>query len=121
MADRSDACADFRRAARGRRRNSRLCSSSGTEFGWNPAPQPLREARFSVTRETSAGGVVEGTRRVVLSDVRGRFTLRLPAGSYRLAPLPQAHTTGGPLVRVVVHSDATAWALVRFEGYPKMV
>ena len=107
----------------------RLSGATQISFGC-PGPQregeqcehwsALREARFSVTRETSTGAV-EGTRRIVVSDARGRFTLRLPAGSYRLAPLPQAHTTGGPLVHVVVRPSATTWALVRFEGFPKMV
>jgi hypothetical protein len=82
---------------------------------------PLGDARFALMRETAAGLVVAGTRRVVVSDAQGRFTLRLLAGHYRFAPLPQAHTTGGPLVHVVVRSGVTTSALVRFEGFPKMV
>jgi len=78
---------------------------------WSSFPQ----ARFRVTRLRS------GDTRVVTSDPRGRFTLRLAAGRYRLTPLRQAHTTGGTPLTVTIHGAVASWARVRFQGFPRML
>lgn len=72
-------------------------------------------ARFQV-RALDAGSV-----RTVTSDGRGRFTLPLAAGRYRLTPLRQPRTTGGAVVSITIHPAATTWARVRFQGFPKML
>jgi hypothetical protein len=74
------------------------------------------QARFRVAKLNSAAAV-----RTVTSDARGRFTLALAPGLYRLTPLRQAHTTGGTAVTVTVRAGATAWARVRFQGVPRML
>ena len=73
-------------------------------------------ARFHVARLNSAAAV-----RTVTSDRRGRFTLALAPGLYRLTPLPQAHTTGGTAITVTVQAGGTTWARVRFQGFPRML
>jgi hypothetical protein len=77
--------------------------------------RPFSHARFSVT---ALGGARSTT---VASDGSGRFALRLAAGSYRVAPLAQAHTRTGTPVQVRVRAGATTRILVRFEGFPRMV
>jgi len=62
-----------------------------------------------------------GATRTITSDRRGRFTLVLAIGRYRLTPLPQAHTTGGPPITVTIGAAATTWARVRFDGFPRML
>jgi hypothetical protein len=74
------------------------------------------QAQFRVAKLNSAAAV-----RTVTSDARGRFTLALAPGLYRLTPLRQAHTTGGTAVTVTVRAGATAWARVRFQGFPRML
>jgi len=73
-------------------------------------------ARFHVARLSGDPGL-----RTVTSDQRGRFTLALAAGRYRLTPLRQAHTTGGTLVTVTIRATETTWARVRFQGFPRML
>jgi hypothetical protein len=75
-------------------------------------------ARFSVAR-SRAGGAVDP--RLVVSDVRGRFTLRLTTGSYTLTPLPQAHTDGGAALQVRIAAGQVTRVLVRFQGFPEML
>ena len=108
----------------------RLAGVTQITFG---CPGPIREgappcehwsrfphARFSITR--LRGNVpVPGTDRRVSSDSRGRFTLQLVPGRYRLTPLPQPHTNGGTPVTVAVRTGQTTWTLVRFQGYPRML
>jgi hypothetical protein len=72
-------------------------------------------ARFQVAR---VGGT---SARTITSDGRGRFTLLLGAGRYRLTPLRQTQTNGGTVVVVTVRTGATTWARVRFEGFPRML
>ena len=72
-------------------------------------------ARFRVA---PLGG---GAPRTLTSDARGRFTLLLAVGRYRITPLRQAHTTGGTSVVVAVRVAATTWTRVRFQGYPRML
>ena len=62
-----------------------------------------------------------GATRTITSDRRGRFTLVLAIGRYRLTPLPQAHTTGGTPITVTIGAAATTWARVRFDGFPRML
>ena len=81
---------------------------------WFTFPQ----ARFSVAATAATGS---GAGRVVVSDRRGRFGVELAAGSYTLTPLAQAHTRGGTRLLLRVPAGKTAWALVRFEGVPRMV
>jgi hypothetical protein len=59
--------------------------------------------------------------RTVTSDKRGRFSLVLAAGRYRLRPLRQAHTTGGMSATVTIRPAATTWTRVRFQGFPRML
>ena len=59
--------------------------------------------------------------RTITSDRRGRFTLVLTIGRYRLTPLPQPHTTGGTAITVTIHAAATTWTRVRFQGFPRML
>jgi hypothetical protein len=72
-------------------------------------------ARFRVTTSNN------GDTRIVTSDRRGRFTLALTAGRYRVTPLPQTHTTGGATLTVTIRAGATVWARVRFQGFPRML
>jgi hypothetical protein len=73
------------------------------------------QARFRVVK--LSGGVP----RTLTSDRRGRFTLLLGVGRYRVTPLRQPHTTGGPSVTVTIKALATTWVRVRFEGFPRML
>jgi len=73
------------------------------------------QARFRVTT------LISGDARIVTSDRRGRFTLVLTVGRYRLTPLRQAHTTGGTPLTVTIRAAATAWTRVRFQGFPRML
>jgi hypothetical protein len=73
------------------------------------------QARFRVTKLRG------GAARTVTADRRGRFTLVLTIGRYRLTPLSQAHTTGGTPLTVTIHAAATTWARVRFQGFPRML
>jgi hypothetical protein len=73
------------------------------------------QARFRVTTLSS------GAARIVTSDSRGRFTLVLAAGRYRLTPLRQTHTNGGASLTVTIRTAATTWTAVRFQGFPRML
>jgi hypothetical protein len=59
--------------------------------------------------------------RTITSDRRGRFTVALSVGRYRLTPLRQANTSGGTTFTVTIRTGATTWARVRFEGFPRML
>jgi hypothetical protein len=84
-------------------------------------PGPQREGEpcerwsvFAMARFRVAG-------RIVVSDSRGRFDVVLPAGTYRVTPLPGAHTKGGPVLTVRVVADRITRILVRFVGFPQML
>lgn len=77
-------------------------------------------ARFTITRLGATGVPIAGTRRLVISDGRGRFNLVLRVGRYRVLLLPQKHTGGGGPINVTVKAGRTAWVLVRFQGFPQM-
>ena len=72
-------------------------------------------ARFRLTT------VSTGEARIVTSDRRGRFTILLSSGRYRLTPLRQAHTTGGASLTVTIRPAVTARVRVRFHGFPQML
>ena len=103
----------------------RLSGVTQISFG---CPGPQREgdpcerwsafarARFHLTKLGS--GAAE---RTITSDARGRFTLLLAVGRYRLTPLRQQQTTGGTPVTVTIRVGATTWARVRFQGFPRML
>jgi hypothetical protein len=74
------------------------------------------QAQFRVAKLSSGGAT-----RTIRSDRRGRFTLVLAIGRYRLTPLPQAHTTGGTSITVTIQAAATTWTRVRFQGFPRML
>jgi hypothetical protein len=80
---------------------------------WSSFPN----ARFSLTR---IGPAIPAPR-IVRSNASGSFSLALAPGSYRIVPLPQAHTRGGAPLTVAISAGATAWRLVRFQGYPQML
>ena len=80
----------------------------------------LPRARFTIMGLGATGSPILATKRRVVSDTRGRFTLVLATGRYVLSPLPQAHTHGGSPIRVSVKPGRTTWALVRFQGFPQM-
>jgi hypothetical protein len=98
------------------------CPGPAREDG--PTCQPWHaypHARFRVVRLDANRSPLSGTARIVTSDAQARFRLLVRIGVYRLTPLPQAHTRGGPSLTVrVVHARATH-ALVRFVGVPQMV
>jgi hypothetical protein len=74
------------------------------------------QAQFRIAKLSSGGAT-----RTIRSDRRGRFTLALATGRYRLTPLPQAHTTGGTPITVTIQAAATTWTRVRFQGFPRML
>ena len=78
-------------------------------------------ARFTITRLDATGTPIAGTRRLVISDGRGRFSLVLAVGRYRLLLLPQQHARGGGAISVTVKAGRTTSVLVRFQGFPQMV
>jgi hypothetical protein len=73
-------------------------------------------ARFRLAKLNSAAAA-----RTITSDRRGRFTLALAVGRYRLTPLRQANTSGGTPFTLTIRTGATTWARVRFEGFPRML
>ena len=92
------------------------CPGPVAESG--PSCNPWRtfaQARFSVSPAPAGGRV-----RTVVSDSLGRFSLRLPPGSYTVATLPQAHTGGGTTLQVRIRAGALTRILVRFQGFPMM-
>ena len=81
----------------------------------------FKHARFVLTRVRLDGTPIVSSRRVVVSDGNGRFSLVLTAGAYTVVPLAQAHTHGGRSFAVRVRSGQVARIIVRFLGYPMMV
>jgi hypothetical protein len=57
-------------------------------------------ARFRLVR--LSGGAAA---RTITSDRRGRFTVALSVGRYRLTPLRQANTSGGPSFTVTIRTS----------------
>lgn len=102
----------------------RLSGATQISYGC-PGPQRVGEqcehwssfdhARFGLTTLGS------GHTRIITSNSRGRFTLLLGPGRYRLTPLRQTHTTGGASVTVTIRATATTWVRLRFEGFPRML
>jgi hypothetical protein len=81
----------------------------------------FKHARFALTRVRPDGTPIAGSRRIVVSDGNGRFSLVLTAGAYAVIPLAQAHTRGGRSFAVRVRAGQVAGITVRFLGYPMMV
>jgi len=78
-------------------------------------------ARFAVARNGADGKPIPTTRRAVVSDRNGHFSLVLAAGSYTITPLAQAHTNGGRPLTARVRAGQATRITVRFLGYPMMV
>ena len=87
--------------------------------GCNPW-RAFAHARFSLAGHSASGDPIAGTRRLVTSDARGRFALRLPVGGYLITPLPQRNTHGGTRLTVQVRASESITTLVRFIGFPQM-
>ncbi len=81
----------------------------------------FKHARFALTRLRPDGTAIAITRRVVVSDGNGHFSLVLTTGTYTVTPLPQAHTHGGRSFAVRVRAGQVVRITVRFLGYPMMV
>jgi len=84
---------------------------------WHPFPH----ARFGIRQIGPEGRPLPQIIRVVVSDRRGRVSVRLTTGDYQVTPLVQAHTSGGRKLTVHIRSDHTTRILVRFLGIPRMV
>jgi hypothetical protein len=83
---------------------------------WHTYPS----ARFSVSRRTTGGLPVPGTAVLVISNLNGRFSLRLSPGTYLVTPLPGGNTHGGRRLTVQVRPGAATTILVHFVGFPQM-
>jgi hypothetical protein len=77
-------------------------------------------ARFVLTRDRVDRTPITSTRRVVVSDGKGAFSLPVVAGLYTITPLPQKHTRGGNPLTVRVRAGQTLRVTVRFLGFPMM-
>ena len=110
--------------------NGRLAGLTQITYGC-PGPQRVDQqcerwsmfvhARFALTRNRTDGTPMPSTRRVVVSDGSGRFSLLLAAGSYTIAPLAQTHTRGGRTLTARVRAGQTTRITIRFLGYPTML
>jgi hypothetical protein len=84
---------------------------------WHPFPR----ARFGIRQIGPKGRPLPQIIRVVVSDSRACFSVRLSIGDYELTPLVQAHTNGGRKLIIHVRAGHTTRILVRFLGVPRMV
>jgi hypothetical protein len=108
--------------------SGRLAGKTQISFGCpGPTTDPpcnswraFPHAHFSLAQRASGRDTIPGTRRVITSDARGRFALRLAVGSYLITPLRQQHTHGGERVIVRVRAGEHTNTLVRFDGFPQM-
>jgi hypothetical protein len=109
----------------------RLTGVTQISFG---CPGPVREggpscnpwrvfanARFSVSASGAEGTPIPGTSRLVVSDLSGKFSLRLAAGRYIVTPLRQRSTHGGPRRLVTILAGEVTNVVIRFQGFPQMV
>jgi hypothetical protein len=76
--------------------------------------------RFSIRRAGPDGRPLGRVIRLVASDGRAQFALRLSVGRYVVTPLAQPQTHGGPSLTVRIRAGRVTRILVRFQGYPKM-
>ena len=122
--------------SRSQHRRSRLDDTNGflgglTQITYGcPGPQLVgqqcerwsvfAQARFVLRRNRANGTPIPTSRRVVVSDRNGRFTLTLTAGNYTISPLAQQHTKGGRSLTARVRAGQTTRIKVRFLGYPMM-
>ena len=110
--------------------NGRLAGLTQITFGC-PGPQRVGQqcerwftfphTRFALTRKRADGTPMLRTRRVVVSDREGQFSLVLTSGAYTIVPLPQTHTRGGRTLTASVRAGQTTRITVRFLGYPMML
>ena len=77
-------------------------------------------AHSALTRDREDRTPIRSTRRVVVSDGQGAFSLPVVAGLYTITPLPQAHTRGGNPLTFRVRAGRTVRITVRFLGFPMM-
>jgi hypothetical protein len=84
---------------------------------WHPFPH----GRFGIRQIGPKGQPLPQIIRVVVSDPRARFSIRLSTGDYQLTPLVQTHTSGGRKLTVHIRTGHTTRVLVRFLGVPRMV
>jgi hypothetical protein len=96
----------------------RLAGLTQISFG---CPGPVRQGEQCERWLPYADAHFRVAGRVVVSDVHGRFSVLLPVGTYRVTPLPGAHTRGGILQTVRIAAGQTLRILVRFVGFPQMV
>ena len=109
--------------------NGRIAGLTLITYGC-PGPQRIGQrcerwftfarARFALTRTAPDGRPLSNTRRIQQSDPNGSFRIDLPAGTYAVTPLPQAHTRGGTVVTVRVRNRQVAHITIRYLGYPMM-
>jgi hypothetical protein len=83
---------------------------------WHPLPH----AGFTIRRVGPTGRPLSQVVRLVVSDSKARFAVRLVAGSYIVTPLAQPHTQGGSSLTVHVRPGRVTRVLVRYRGYPQM-
>jgi hypothetical protein len=95
------------------------CPGPTTEPACNPW-RPFPHARFSLAQRASSGDPIPATSRNITSDAGGRFTRRLPVGSYLITPLRQRHTHGGKRVIVRIRAGESTTTVLRFDGFPQM-
>lgn len=84
---------------------------------WNSFPH----AKFGIRQIGAKGQPLPQIIRLVVSDAKGRFSIRLTNGDYQLTLLAQAHTSGGRKLTVHIRSGHMTKILVRFLGVPRMV
>lgn len=82
--------------------------------------RPLAGAKVTIVRTNRAGTPLPRTARTVTSDSKGRFALRLAAGTYRVTPLPNKTARGGATVIARVVAAKVTTIVVHFvPAHPK--
>jgi hypothetical protein len=84
---------------------------------WHPLPH----ARFTIRQTGPAGQPLPQIVRLVVSNAKANFNVRLDAGTYVITPLAQPHTHGGKPLTIHIRSGEVTRTLVRYQGYPQMV
>ena len=77
-------------------------------------------AHFALTRDRADRTLIQGTRRILVSDAKGAFRLSLVAGLYTITPLAQEHTRGGSPHTFRMRAGRTVRITIRFLGFPMM-
>jgi hypothetical protein len=84
---------------------------------WHPFPH----ARFTIQRAGPTGQPLPPIVRLIVSDAKAHFVVRLGAGSYIITPLAQRPTHGGRSLTVHIRPGRLTSVLVRYQGYPQIV